>query len=111
MDWVMSIYIAVGIGGRGRGGGAVVGIYFTQSPIQVQISFGNILLGIPPGNILKGFPGGSDGNQSACNAGDPCSIPGSRRSGEGSDYPLQYSCLENPINRGATVHGVTKSQT
>ena len=49
----------------GRGG--MVGIYFTQLPVQVQISFGNILLSIPPGNILKGFPGGSDGNQSACN--------------------------------------------
>ena len=43
-----------------------------------------------------GFPGGSDGKDSARNAGDPGSIPGSGRSpGEGNGYPLQYSCLEN----------------
>ena len=46
---------------------------------------------------LKGFSGGSDGRESACNAGDPGSIPGSGRSpAEGNGYPLQYSCLENP---------------
>ena len=44
-----------------------------------------------------GFPGGSDGKDSACNAGDLGSIPGSGRSpGEGKSNPLQYSCLENP---------------
>ena len=62
-----------------------------------------------------GFPGGSEGKASACNEGDPGSIPGSRRSpGEGNGNPLQYSCPENPMGRGAwqaTVHGVTKSQT
>ena len=62
-----------------------------------------------------GFPGGSDGKESACNEGDPGSIPGLGRSpGEGNGYPLQYSCLENSMDRGAwwaTVHGVTKSQT
>ena len=64
-----------------------------------------------------GFPGGSDGkiNKSACNAGDLSSIPVSARSpGEGNGYPLQYSCLENSIDRRAwwaTVHGVTKSLT
>ena len=43
------------------------------------------------------FPGGSDGKESACNAGDLGSIPGSGRSpGEGHDDPFQYSCLENP---------------
>ena len=48
------------------------------------------------------FPGGSDGKVSACNAGDPSSIPGSRRSpGEGNGNPLQYSCLENSMERGA----------
>ena len=55
------------------------------------------------------------GKESACNAGDPDSIPGSgRSSGEGNGNPLQYSCLENPTDRGAwwpTDHGVTKSQT
>ena len=62
-----------------------------------------------------GFPGGSDGKESAHSAGDLGSIPELGRSpGEGKDYPLQYSCLENYMNKGtwqATIHGVTKSQT
>ena len=62
-----------------------------------------------------GFPGGSEGKASACDAGDPGLIPGSGRSpGEGNGNPLQYSCLENPMDRGArwaTVHGVAKSRT
>ena len=46
-----------------------------------------------------GFPGSSDGKASACNAGDRGLIPGLGRSpGEGNDNPLQYSCLENPMN-------------
>ena len=46
--------------------------------------------------------GGSDGKESACNAGDPGSISGLGRSpGEGNSSPLQYSCLENPMDRGA----------
>jgi len=61
------------------------------------------------------FPGGSDGKVSACNAGDPVSIPGSGRSpGGGNGNPLQYSCLENSMDGGAwwaTVHGVAKSWT
>ena len=69
---------------------------------------------VPYLRICPAFPGGSDSKESACNAGDPGSIPGSRRSsGEGNGYPLQYSCLENSIDRGtwqATVDGVTKSQ-
>ena len=56
--------------------------------------------------------GGSDGKESACNTGDPGSIPGSRRStGGGNGYPLQYSCLESSVDRGAQraiVHGVSK---
>ena len=63
----------------------------------------------------QGFPGGSEGKASACNAGDPGSIPGLGRSlGERNGNPLQYSCLENPIYRGAcwaTVHGVAESDT
>ena len=59
-----------------------------------------------------GFPSGSDGKESACNAGDLGSIPGLERSpGEGNGYPLQYSCLENPMERGAwqaTVHRVSR---
>ena len=57
---------------------------------------------------------GSDGKESACNAGDLGSIPGLGRSpGEGNGNPLQYPCLGNPMDTGAwqaTVHGVTKSQ-
>ena len=65
--------------------------------------------------FLNGFPGGSGGKEFTCNVRDPGSIPGSGRSpGEGDDYSLQYSCLENSMDRGAwwgTDHGVTKSQT
>ena len=64
---------------------------------------------------VLGFPGGSDGKESACKSGDPGLIPGSGRSpGEGNGNELQYSCLENPMDRGdwqAIVHGVAKSQT
>ena len=64
---------------------------------------------------LEDFPGGSDGKASAYNAGDPGSIPGLGRSpGEENGYPLQYSCLENAMDRGAwlaAVHGVAKSRT
>ena len=53
-------------------------------------------------HIPTGFPGGSVGKQSACNAGDSGSISGLGRSpGEGNGNPLQYSCLENPMDRGA----------
>ena len=62
-----------------------------------------------------GFPGGTEVKVSACNAGDLGSIPGSESSpGEGNGNPLQYSCLENPMDGGAwwvTVHRVAKSQT
>ena len=52
--------------------------------------------------ILGGFPGGSDSKESSCNEGDPSSIPGLERSpAEGHGNPLQYSCLENPMDRGA----------
>ena len=64
---------------------------------------------------LMGFPGGSDGKESACNAGDLGLIPGlGRFPGERNGYPFQYSCLENPMDRGAwwvAVHGVAKSWT
>ena len=62
-----------------------------------------------------GFPGGSAVKNPPANAGDEGLIPGSGRSpGEGHGNPLQYSCLENPMDRGAwwaMVHGVAKSQT
>ena len=65
--------------------------------------------------MAQGCPGGSDGKESTCNLRDPGSISGLARSpGEGNGYPLQYSGLENPMDRGAwwaTVYGVAKSQT
>ena len=65
--------------------------------------------------VGMGFPGGSDSKASACNAGDLDLIPGWGRSPEeGNGHPLQYSCLGNPMDRGAwwaTVHGVTKSRS
>ena len=54
------------------------------------------------GHIVRNFPGGSDGKVSAYNAEDPGSVPRSGRSpGEGNGNPLQYSCLENPVDGGA----------
>ena len=60
-----------------------------------------------------GCPGGSVGKESACSAGDPGSVPGPGGSpAEGNGNPLQYPCLESPVDRGAwqaTVHAVKKS--
>ena len=68
-----------------------------------------------PTPVFLDFPSGSDGKESACNAGDLSSIPGSRRSPEeGNGYRLQYSGLENTMDREAwqaTVHSVAKSWT
>ena len=68
-----------------------------------------------PTPVFLGFPCGSAGKESACNVGDQGSIPGLGRStGEGKGYPLQYSGLENSMDRGpwlATAHGVAKSWT
>ena len=62
--------------------------------------------------MLQGFPHSSVSEESACNVGDPGSIPGlGRFPGEGNSNPLQYSCLETSMDRGAwwaTVHGVTR---
>ena len=64
---------------------------------------------------LEGFPGGSDGKDYVCNEGDMSSIPEwGRFPGEGNGYPLQYSCLENSMDRGtrlAIVDEVTESDT
>ena len=63
-----------------------------------------------PLNNRRGFPGSSPGKESACNTGDPSLIPGLGRSpGGGHGNPLQYPCLENPMDRGdwqATIHRV-----
>ena len=70
---------------------------------------------LPSFVLFLGFPGGSDGKESAFNAGDLGSIPGLRKSpGEGKGYPLQYSYLGNSIDRGtwrATVHEVPELDT
>jgi len=75
--------------------------------------FPTIFLGVKKKG--EGFPVGSNGKESACNVGDVGSILRlGRYPGEGYSYPLQYSCLENSMDRGAwqaTVHGVAKSQT
>ena len=67
-----------------------------------------------PAILSWGFPGGTDSKESSCNAGDLGSIPGlGRFPGEGNGNPLQYFCLENPMDRGAwwaTVHGDTTEQ-
>ena len=64
---------------------------------------------------ILGFPGGSDSEEAACSAGSTGLVPGAGRSlGEGNASPLQYSCLENSMDRGAgraTVPGIPKSQT
>ena len=63
-------------------------------------------------HYILNFPGGSDDKASAYNAGDLGSTPGLGRSpGEVNGNPLQYSYPENPMDGGATVHGVAKSQT
>ena len=66
-------------------------------------------LSIKNHHISPKFLGGSIGKESACHAGDAGLIPGSGRfPGEGNGNPLQYSCLGNPVDRGATVHGVAR---
>ena len=86
-----------------RGGAHADGIHYVR------------WLEIRTGNVSWGFPGGSLVKNPPSNAGDIDSIPGLGRSpGEEDGTPLEYSCLENPMDRGAwcvTVHGVAKSQT
>ena len=59
--------------------------------------------------LIVNFPYSSIGKNSACSAGDLGLIPGSGRSpGDGNGKPLQHSCMETPMDRGATVHGITR---
>jgi len=73
-----------------------------------MISLSIYLLGFPGGTVVKNLPA------NAGDTGDESSIPGLGRSpGGGHGHPLQYSCLENPVDRGAwwaTVHGISQSQ-
>ena len=83
----------------------------TYSPFYIQML--EIFLSIEE---VRGFSGGLDGKDSACNVGNPGLIPELGRSpGQGNGNPLQYSCLENSLDRGTwwatVVHGVTKSRT
>ena len=91
-------------------------IIFPCSLISLPSVFSeNLLRTIKDYIFWLGFPGGSECKASACNARDLGLIPGWGRSpGEGNGNPLQYSCLENPMDGEAwwaTVHGVTKSRT
>ena len=85
---------------------------------RLHVHFSLLLSGYMPRSRIAGsydFPGGSDNKESACDVGDLGLIPELGRSpGERNSKPLQYSCLENPIDKGAwwaTVPGVAKSQT
>jgi len=80
---------------------------YSKFPLGVYFTYGNV--------YVLGFLGGSNSKDSACTVGDPGLIPGLGRSPvEANGNPLQYSCLENSMGRGAcwaTVHEVTKSRT
>ena len=72
----------------------------TLNSLNFVFEFFKNILELP--RLSRGFPGGSEVKESASNAGDSGSIPGSGRSpGEGNGSPLQYSCLGNPMDRGA----------
>ena len=90
------------------------GIFSTQGSYPA-LMFPALAGGFFTTSATYDFPRGSDGKESACDAGDQGSIPGlGSSSGEDKGNPLQYSCLENPRDRGtwrATVHGVAKSRT
>ena len=93
-----------------------VGLTQTEGSPQMRLFPRTGTYCFPVGCVyIQGSPGGSEGEESACNVGHLGFIPGSGRSpGEGTGYPLQYSCLENPMDRGtgrATVYGVAESQT
>lgn len=88
-------------------------LYTVQTQPVSETTSLKLTLALP--YLDNNFPGGSDGKEFACNVGDPGSIPGLGRSPAGGHgNPLQYSCLENPMDRGAwraTVQRVVKSQT
>ena len=90
-------------------------IFILPILMEINKSQNEILLREIASDYLPSFPGGLEVKVSASNVGDLGSIPGSGRSlGEGNDNPLQYSCLENPMDGEAwqaTVHGVAKSRT
>ena len=95
-----------------KGGISVLGY---STILRLLFAMGRILSKIVEEHLAEGFLGGSDSKGYACTSGDQGSIPGlGRCPGEGNGNSLQYSYLENPMDRGAfwaTVHGVTKSRT
>ena len=119
-DWATNTFISfssTSLGFPGGTGGKASTSYLPQTTSRAsQVA---LVVKNPPAKLEKhfwllGFSGGSDSKESAYNAGDPGSTPGLRRSlGEGNSNPLQYCCLENPMDRGAwqaAVHGVVKSR-
>ena len=99
--------------GTGRRGLSFLNVEFEASFFTLLFTFASSQ---PSARLTQKchFPGSSDGKESTCNAGDRVLIPGSGRSpGEGNGSPLQYSCLENPMDRGSwrAAHRVAKSQT
>ena len=97
-------------GGRGQQTLGYTGPSYSDWTSQSHLSFhtllgfANVYLNVSSAGM--GFPGGSDGKESACNTGDPGPIPGLGRSLEkGNSKSLQYSCLENSMNRDAWRHG------
>ena len=88
---------------------------FVLKTLELTIIIWRTLLFVAVSFSSLSFPGGSDGQESACNAGDLCSVPGSGRfSGVGNGNPFQNSCLGNPMDREtwqATVHRIGKSWT
>ena len=103
---------------RRHGGGRQKWLKGSPLPLELQeMSYvkEGMLMTLKTQGLMMGFPGGSVVKNPPVNAGDVSSIPESGRSpGEGNGNPLQYSCLDNPMDRGAwqaTVHGVTKNRT
>ena len=87
--------------------------YYWEAGLRFERYLAGTLIGLGNGlDMGQGFPGSSVGKESSWNAGDMGLIPGpGRYPGEGHGYPIQYSCLENPMIRGAwwaTVHGVAR---
>ena len=89
--------------------------HFFSDPFTDYITFISLIFYLCFIVFHRTLPDGSDGKESSCRAEDFDSIPGKERCpGEGNVYPLQYSCLGNPMNRGtwqATLHGVAESNT
>ena len=120
--WVYNLFIHSSIGGHLD---CFILAIITNATMNIHVQYSflhghvfSILWNIFLGTELlghMGFPGGSDGKESACIVRDLGLIPGlGRFPGEGNGNPLQYSCLENPMDGGAwraTVHGVAKSWT